>query len=60
MEIGESSSHLFGTTNIFLASEVSTFYVAMQCIPCCGPELGVSLAVEGVLSLVGVLCFPVV
>ena len=30
----------------------------MHCIPCCVPELGVSLAVEGALSLVGVLCFP--
>ena len=31
----------------------------MHCIPYCGPELGVSLAVEGLLSLVGVLCSPV-
>ena len=44
MEIEESSSHLFGTTNIFLPSEVSTFYVAMHtmlwsragCITRCG------------------------
>ena len=32
----------------------------MYCIPCCGPELGVSLAVEGVVSLVGVFFFPVI
>ena len=45
--------------NIFLASEVSPFYVTMHCIPRCCPELGVSLAVEGMLSLLGVLCSSV-
>ena len=31
----------------------------IACVPCCDPELGILLAVEGVLSLGGVLCFPV-
>ena len=39
-------------------TELSPFHVRMHCIPCCGPELGVSLAVEGALSHVIVLCFP--
>ena len=56
MQIGEFSL----AKHVFWASELSPFHVRIHCIPCCGPELGVSLAVEGVMSLVGVFCFPVV
>ena len=48
------------TSRTYFEVEVSPFHVRMYCIPCCGPELGASLAVEDVLSLFGVFCFPVV
>ena len=65
MQIGESSlaKHILGQyiyLFIFLGQGSFPISHRMHCIPCCGPELGVSLDVEGVLSLVGVFCFPVV